>query len=84
MRKFIIFTPLIFFLCMVVGLALIFTTFTGKIKENEKKYEKEIGQTYKFGNGTVTVIDYSTIKETFTLSNGQEVSYLLIKSKAKK
>ena len=81
MRKFIIFTPFIFFLCMVVALALIFTTFTGRLEENEKMYKEEVGQTYVLGGDTLTIVDYSTIKETFTLSNGKEVSYLLIKAK---
>lgn len=49
-----------------------------QFSEEKEKYEKYIGEKHIIDNDTLTIIDYSIFKETFTLSNGQSVNYNLV------
>ena len=42
------------------------------------KYKEHIGEDYILNKDTLTIIDYSIWNDSFTLSNGVEVSYQLI------
>lgn len=48
------------------------------IEMEKEKYEKHVGEKHIIDKDTLTIIDYSTVRQTFTLSNGKEVSYKLI------
>jgi len=64
-------------------LSLIFTfrfLFNG-IDEEKDKYKSKIGDTYVLDGDTTTVVDYSTIMETFTLSNGKKINSSLLFNK---
>lgn len=49
------------------------------IDEEKNKYRVEIGKTIIVGKDTLKVLDYSTLQENFTLSNGATVSYEFVK-----
>ena len=49
-----------------------------EIRKTKSKYEKYIGTKHVIDGDTLTVIDYSVFNETFTLSDGKEVSSVLI------
>lgn len=54
------------------------TNVTSEIGKEKEKYEKYVGEKHVIDKDTLTITDYSTIEETFTLSNGQKVSYKLV------
>jgi ABC-type transport system involved in multi-copper enzyme maturation permease subunit len=54
--------------------------FNGIDKEKDK-YKSKIGVTYVLDGDTTTVVDYSTIMETFTLSNGKKINSSLLFNK---
>lgn len=47
------------------------------IKE-QQQYREHIGETHILEKDTLTIVDYSLFKESFTLSNGVEVNKNLI------
>lgn len=51
---------------------------TNEVSKEQNKYKEKIGKSFVLGTDTCTIINYSTINETFTLSNGKEVSSALI------
>jgi hypothetical protein len=48
------------------------------IKNEKNKYAVKIGQKVILEKDTLTIIDYSSIMETFTLSNGQQVNAWIV------
>ena len=65
------------------AITFIFNDFKSSMEKKELEIKKELGKKVVFEKDTVTVIDYNTLKETYTLSNGIEVSFYLV-SKLKK
>jgi hypothetical protein len=69
------------FVC-VVALAFILNNLannvTSEIIKKKEKYERHVGEKHIIDKDTLTIIDYSIFEETFTLSNGQKVSYKLV------
>lgn len=51
---------------------------TTTLQEERKPYQDKIGETVIIGNDTLTVLDYSTVLQNFTLSNGKTVDASLI------
>ena len=51
---------------------------TSEISKEKEKYEEYVGKKHIIDKDTLTITDYSIIEETFTLSNGQKVSYKLV------
>ena len=52
----------------------IVTQVVGRIDADKGRHELCLGTKYVLNNDTLTVIDYSLIYETFTLSNGVKVN----------
>lgn len=48
------------------------------VQEESKMYKARIGTKYVLEKDTFTIIDYSQLEETFTLSNGKKVNSALI------
>lgn len=49
-----------------------------KVIKEEDKYKKHIGLKHVIDKDTLTIVDYSIWDETFTLSDGRKVNYMLI------
>ena len=54
---------------------------TSEIDKEKNKYKVKIGQKFILEKDTLTIIDYSSIMETFTLSNGIEVNASIVYNK---
>ena len=54
------------------------TSVSSEIDEVQNKYKQRIGTKYVLEKDTLTVVDYSSISQTFTLSNGKVVNASLI------
>ena len=52
-----------------------------EIDKEKNKYKVKIGQKFILEKDTLTIIDYSSIMETFTLSNGKEVNTSIVFNK---
>ncbi len=66
---------------MVVLLNSIINNISNDITKETDKYKIHIGETFIINNDTSTIVDYSLIDETFTLSNGKKINYLLVNKK---
>jgi hypothetical protein len=73
---------------MIVGMIALVAVFafcvhvlTTSIDKEKDKYKVKIGQKFILEKDTLTIIDYSSIMETFTLSNGQEVNASIVFNK---
>jgi hypothetical protein len=51
---------------------------SSEISKEQDKFKVKIGTEFILKKDTLTVVDYSSIMETFTLSNGKEVNASLI------
>lgn len=49
-----------------------------EIENTENKYKKHIGKKHVIDKDTLIIVDYSILNESFTLSDGRKVSYVLI------
>lgn len=63
------------FVFLVHSLTSSITTEIGKEKD---KYKVKIGNKFILEKDTLTIVDYSSIMETFTLSNGKEVNASIV------
>lgn len=64
----------------IVGLVWILISFSNEMaKEHEETYDNMVGKKVLIDKDSLTVVDYSIIHETYTLSNGKTVSIKLIK-----
>jgi len=77
MKKVIV-IGIIFLLLFVFGLNLFLTKLTNKVDNSLKVMKAEIGQKVLLGKDTLTVVDYSLVKDNYKLSNGAEVNSSLI------
>ncbi len=66
----------------IVAVILLFSFFItliiGGIDKEKNKYESKVGSTFILEGDTTTIVDYSSVMETFTLSNGKKVGAALI------
>lgn len=60
---------------------LLTSSITNEIDKEKNKYKVKIGQKFILEKDTLTIIDYSSIMETFTLSNGKEVNASIVFNK---
>lgn len=60
---------------------LVTTSITSEIDKEKNKYKVKIGQKFILEKDTLTIIDYSSIMNTFTLSNGKEVDASIVFNK---
>lgn len=51
---------------------------SNKIKEEKSRFKKEVGHEIILEKDTLTVIDYDSWSETFTLSDGKEVDASIV------
>lgn len=65
---------ILFAICMNLLTSKILT----QVNNEKDKYESKIGQKFILEKDTLTIIDYSSIMETFTLSNGKQVNCSII------
>lgn len=82
MRKMMIGT-IVLMIALMVCFFFLAKSFTQRVEKDHEKYKAKIGQKIILENDTLTIIDYSSIKETFTLSNGVEVSFTFVQNKQK-
>lgn len=66
---------------VVTCVTLLVNSFTRDINKEKNKYRAEVGKEVILEKDTLTIIDYSSIKETFTLSDGREVDASLVLNK---
>jgi len=70
---------------VVAGLTLILmymqTSLISEIEKDQNKYKAEIGKKLILEKDTLTIINYSSVLENFTLSNGTIVNASLVFSK---
>jgi len=76
MKKIII--PIVLFAILISVWLYVFNDIKSELDQSRKKYKEMIGQKFVLEKDTLTIIDYSGIKETFTLSNGQEINENLV------
>jgi uncharacterized protein YxeA len=69
---------IIYIIATVVLYYLSVSYLTSKIEKEQNKYKVKIGTKYVLEKDTLTVVDYSSILETFTLSNEKTVNASLI------
>lgn len=62
----------------VSAITFVFHDFKISMKKKELEIKKELGKKVLFEKDTVTVIDYNILQETYTLSNGIQVSFDLV------
>ena len=60
---------------------LLTTSITSEIDKEKSKYKTKIGQKLVLEKDTLTIVDYSSVMETFTLSNGKEVNSSIVFNK---
>ena len=60
---------------------LLTSSITSEIDKEKNKYKVKIGQKFILEKDTLTIIDYSSIMETFILSNGKEVNASIVFNK---
>lgn len=77
MKKLLLF-PLLMFGIFVILICYLMTSITSGIQKERNKYQDKIGTKYVLEKDTLIVVDYSSVLETFTLSNGNEVNASLI------
>lgn len=65
--------------CMVLLIHLMSNQVKDQWKQEEDKYSSKIGTKFFLGKDTLLIVDYSILKETFTLSNGQIINFNLVK-----
>jgi hypothetical protein len=68
----------IFVMATAIIFIVVFNKFINSYSEEKQMYEKYINTQIITSKDTVTVIDYSLMKETFTLSNGLEVNKKIV------
>ncbi len=62
-----------YFLIALIGKSI----YDGAV-DHKEQYEDRVGDVYIMDGDSLTIVDYSVINETFTLSNGKTVNYHLI------
>lgn len=81
MKKTIIGSAIVFIFLVVLSAYLIFSS-VDEIKSEYSKAEnsikKEVGKKVILEKDTLTIIDYSILNDTYTLSNGVKVSFELV------
>ena len=77
MKKIIIGMIVMFFLFVFLVNSLT-SSITTEIGKEKNKYKVKIGNKFVLEKDTLTIVDYSSIMETFTLSNGKEVNASIV------
>lgn len=62
----------------VLSVHLLTKSITNEIDKKTEKYKGKVGEKFILEKDTLIIIDYSTIKESFTLSNGKEVNSSMV------
>jgi hypothetical protein len=63
---------------MALVLQFLLHSVTTTMKGEQERYKHFIGKTVILENDTLQVVDYSTLQETFTLSNGRVVAFSFV------
>lgn len=65
------------FICIAIFVILM-SKEVKKAEIKRAKYESKLGHTFILRGDSLTIIDYSSFKHTFTLSNGTEVGERIV------
>lgn len=76
MRKIII--PIVLFVALIFTWTYVFNDINSELKKEKEKYKVMIGKKFVLEKDTLIIVDYSGLKETFTLSDGREVNEKLV------
>ena len=63
---------------MIFLMAICATLLTNSLKSEVGKIESKVGTKLILEKDTVMIIDYSLLKNSYTLSNGKEISFELV------
>jgi len=69
-------TGIIVLACLVLGFISDLSSSISSIKSD---YEQNIGKEFILKGDTLTIVDYSSLNETYTLSNGVVISKSIVK-----
>jgi len=67
------------FIALVVLVVLTTIFLNTQLDKKTDEYKEKVGERIVLNKDTLTIIDYSFINENFKLSNGQEISFELVK-----
>lgn len=56
----------------------VISSLTTEVDKIQSKYKEQIGKKFVLDKDTLTIVDYSSIMENFTLSNGKVVSASMV------
>lgn len=62
----------------LITIGIIYIIIVNKLEDRNNLYKEKIGTEYILEKDTLTVVDYSFLSETFTLSDGRKVNVALI------
>lgn len=62
----------------LITIGIIYIIIINRLEDHNNHYKEKIGTEYILEKDTLTVVDYSFISETFTLSDGRKVNAALI------
>lgn len=79
MKKILIFSA-IFAVVVAFCINYIIKDVGTKFQEEKSKVESKLGQKVVLERDTLKIIDYSIIYQNYTLSNGQKISFELVKN----
>lgn len=66
---------LILFIVWIVGCAVYLSIIRNEFDDyRTERYHQHLNTEYVMSGDTLTIVDYSLVFDTFTLSNGQEIS----------
>ena len=67
------------FIALVVLVVLTTIFLESQLNKKTDTYKEKVGERIVLNKDTLTIIDYSFTNENFKLSNGQEISFELVK-----
>lgn len=71
-------------LMIVAGIALLTNTILHGIEKEKKSFSINVGKKIVVGKDTLTIMDYSTVMETYSLSNGTKVDKSFVDNQLQK
>lgn len=76
--KNVIIGTLIVFITSVTSFYYLTNSLSSELNKKTDEYKSKIGQRIVIEKDTLTVVDYSIVMETFTLSNGKQVNSVIV------
>lgn len=76
--KNVIIGTIIVFITSVTSFYYLTNSLSSELNKKTDEYKSKIGQRIVIEKDTLTVVDYSIVMETFTLSNGKQVNSVIV------